>query len=369
VYGIADRAWQPLIGCNEDLPCAAHCWAKRTANRLGHAHSPEVREAHEGLVRIMPYRSGDAKLLEWTGVVRLNELRLLDPLGWRQPAVVATGYHGDIALLSDKDKKWVFAVEALCPHLRFIHLTKRPRELWEYFREPRARMTEIFRAAMEIGKLSGALVAAVLGEEGRVNPPDNWWFGISAEDQPRLDERAPWLMRLAGAGWNTWLSAEPLVGPMNMTRVNHTVYLREQLVDFARWDVERTGKSVQEAVARAAESVTDQVPAGEKPYINLLTGEWFDGWDTGNNGPKLGLVVVGGESGPGARACRIEWIENIIEQCRAAGTPCFVKQLGAYPVWAGAKCSPLQPGKGKNHNPLVWPLSLRVQEMPEGLRV
>lgn len=40
-------------------------------------------------------------------------------------------------------------------------------------------------------------------------------------------------------------------------------------------------------------------------------------------------VIVGGESGPGARPCNVEWIRSIVAQCKAAGTACFVKQLGA----------------------------------------
>lgn len=40
-------------------------------------------------------------------------------------------------------------------------------------------------------------------------------------------------------------------------------------------------------------------------------------------------VIVGGESGPGARPCNVEWIRSIVAQCKAAGVPVFVKQLGA----------------------------------------
>lgn len=43
-------------------------------------------------------------------------------------------------------------------------------------------------------------------------------------------------------------------------------------------------------------------------------------------------VVVGGESGPEARPCNVQWIRDIVRQCRAAGVPVFVKQLGAKPV-------------------------------------
>jgi protein gp37 len=39
-------------------------------------------------------------------------------------------------------------------------------------------------------------------------------------------------------------------------------------------------------------------------------------------------VIVGGESGPGARAMRPEWVVSIREQCRAAGVPFFFKQWG-----------------------------------------
>ena len=43
--------------------------------------------------------------------------------------------------------------------------------------------------------------------------------------------------------------------------------------------------------------------------------------------PKYKWVVVGCESGPNRRPCKIEWVESIVEQCRAANVPVFVKQL------------------------------------------
>lgn len=44
-------------------------------------------------------------------------------------------------------------------------------------------------------------------------------------------------------------------------------------------------------------------------------------------------VVVGCESGPNRRPCKIEWVESIVEQCLAANVPVFVKQLDI-----GGKC-------------------------------
>ena len=42
---------------------------------------------------------------------------------------------------------------------------------------------------------------------------------------------------------------------------------------------------------------------------------------------NLRWVVVGCESGPKRRPCKIEWVESIVEQCKAAKIPVFVKQI------------------------------------------
>ncbi|MGH7748882.1 MAG: DUF5131 family protein, partial [Candidatus Dormibacteria bacterium] len=68
----------------------------------------------------------------------------------------------------------------------------------------------------------------------------------------------------------------------------------------------------------------------------------------------IGWVIVGGESGRGARPLELSWVRDIRQQCRAAGVSCFVKQLGS--VWAG--------GRGKGEDPALWPDDLRVREMP-----
>lgn len=43
----------------------------------------------------------------------------------------------------------------------------------------------------------------------------------------------------------------------------------------------------------------------------------------------IGWVIVGGESGPGRRANEVAWVCSIVDQCRAAGVPVFVKQDSA----------------------------------------
>jgi protein gp37 len=67
-----------------------------------------------------------------------------------------------------------------------------------------------------------------------------------------------------------------------------------------------------------------QVPARVKflslePLLTSLPDLDLDGID---------WVIVGGESGPGARPMRIEWVTEIRDQCLAAGVPFFFKQWG-----------------------------------------
>ncbi len=51
----------------------------------------------------------------------------------------------------------------------------------------------------------------------------------------------------------------------------------------------------------------------------------------------LQWVIVGGESGPGARPMHPAWARDISDQCQAAGVPFFFKQWGA---WAPAPSQP-----------------------------
>lgn len=41
----------------------------------------------------------------------------------------------------------------------------------------------------------------------------------------------------------------------------------------------------------------------------------------------LHWVIVGCESGPKRRPCKIEWVQSIVDQCKASNVPCFVKQI------------------------------------------
>ena len=74
--------------------------------------------------------------------------------------------------------------------------------------------------------------------------------------------------------------------------------------------------------------------------------------------PKVDWVIVGGESGPKARPCNLDWIRSIVAQCKAAGVRCFVKQWGSYL----ANLYDLKDKKGGDDSEL--PLEFGVREMP-----
>jgi len=105
----------------------------------------------------------------------------------------------------------------------------------------------------------------------------NVWLGTSVENQAAADERIPHLLRTPAAV--RFLSCEPLLGPADLSQ-----YLR-------------------------CESC-----------LSPQTCWCADA--------RVNWVIVGGESGPGARPCNVAWIRSIVEQCRAASVPVFVKQLG-----------------------------------------
>lgn len=90
-------------------------------------------------------------------------------------------------------------------------------------------------------------------------------------------------------------------------------------------------------------------------------------------------VIVGGESGGKARPSRVQWIRDIVSQCKAADVACFVKQLGSNPEGDDIPEPTRNPITGtttlhvhqvltirdaKGGEPEEWPEDIRVREFP-----
>lgn len=124
---------------------------------------------------------------------------------------------------------------------------------------------------------------------------DNVWMGISAENQECLDERMHWLEKIPAR--IKFLSLEPLLGPVDLTPF------------FKPHKTEPSG----------------------------ITGSWSYGGQITIDYASQGRlwVIAGGESGNDNgvwkyRRCHMQWIQHVVEQCRMAGVPVFIKQLGTH---------------------------------------
>jgi protein gp37 len=128
---------------------------------------------------------------------------------------------------------------------------------------------------------SGAFWAGVSHHAGRylvtAPPLPNVWLGVSAEDQQRADLRIPALLDTPAAV--RWVSAEPLLGPIDLDNCS------------------------------GYQAVTDE------PDPTLTYLDW---------------VVVGGESGHGARPMHPQWARSLRDQCQQAGVPFLFKQRGEW---------------------------------------
>ncbi len=64
--------------------------------------------------------------------------------------------------------------------------------------------------------------------------------------------------------------------------------------------------------------------SGKPPHANAMLGYLKDG------GQWIDGVILGGESGPGARPMDPDWARSVRDQCQAAGVPFYFKQWGEY---------------------------------------
>jgi hypothetical protein len=167
-------------------------------------------------------------------------------------------------------------------------------------------------------------VQALLGYDTRW-PLPNVWLGVSCEDQATADERIPVLLDTPAAV--RFVSAEPLLGP----------------VDLSHW-LNIPAPEVFEDDPLAAHLMAEAIRDGQ--------GDCRRGID---------WVIVGGESGPGARPFDLAWARALVGQCRDAGVACFVKQLGAQPQ---TRFDVLHLDDRKGGDPAEWPEDLRVRQFP-----
>lgn len=185
-------------GCSRISPGCENCYAERMSARFSGPGHP-----YEGLTK-----GG-----KWTGVVRLIEPKLFEPLRWRRPRMVFVNSMSDLfhEKISDEDIDRVFAVMMIANTHVFQVLTKRAERMRRYMKEP-DRLERIAVAAAQLDHNSNLAYAI----ERYPWPPRSVWLGVSVENQKYADRRIGELLETPAH--LRFVSAEPLLGPINLAQ-------------------------------------------------------------------------------------------------------------------------------------------------------
>ena len=209
--------------------------------------------------------------------ILLHPDRLDKPLHWRKPRRIFVNSMSDLfhERVPMAFIAHVFAVMGYAPQHTFQVLTKRHGRMHHLMRSP-----EFWH---EVGYTLTAKVDPT-ARSFETLPLPNVHLGVSVEDQHWADIRIPALLDTPAAV--RFISAEPLLGPVSLR--------------WAKW----------------------------APLINA---NHLDG------ARMLDWVIVGGESGPGARPMDPQWARALRDQCVEAGVPFLFKQWGGIRPKAGGR--------------------------------
>jgi protein gp37 len=277
-----DSTFNPFIGCTKVSPGCENCYAEKLMDHRMHK---------------VVWGAGQQR-------VRTSAANWRKPLQWERHAAAFQAEHGrrqrvfcaSLADVFDNQVPiaWLADFLDLCrltQNLDKLLLTKRIGNV-----KPRlAAALEYASGVMLNPRLAYWIVNWLDGD----HPPADCWLGATVVNQEEADRDIPKL--LATPARVRFLSIEPMLGPVDLTRLPH-----------------------------------DGDGAGD-----ALAGEaWIEHWldDAGTRRERrragsfgrIDWVIAGGESGPGARPMHPDWSRSLRDQCAAAGVPFLFKQWGEW---------------------------------------
>lgn len=313
-----DETWNPTRGCSRVSEGCRNCYAERIAARF---NGTDIVDGQRKLRTFAGFAIRGQDGPHWTGRVELIESKLQEPLHWRKPRRVFVNSMSDLfhENLPYPDILHIFQTMGKCPRHTFQILTKRSAKMRE--------LLSLFwwRNLGHSPAMGGDhWVKVIAGEQraGDQNFLPNVWLGVSVENQQTADERIPLLLQTPAA--LRFVSYEPALGQVDFTALNGRI-------------------------------------GGTR--LDCLSGRWDD---DDSCGESVDWIIVGGESGPGARPFHLEWAREAIRQCKAAGVPVFVKQLGSRLVGETADLiylASMDSRKGGDWD--QWPPDLRIRQFPD----
>jgi protein gp37 len=330
-----DKTWNPFVGCSKISEGCRNCYAINQAYRNNAIAKTMPTKGRMKYYEGLTHKKGDH--VEWTGLVRFVPEALEIPLRWKKPRKIFVNSMSDLfhESIPFEQIDQVFAVMALSLRHTYQVLTKRPERMEEYVRSAKNRVRI---AAVDLGRTTKTEHVEIESCQWDW-PLPNVWLGVTVENQKTADERIPVLLQTHTA--LRFLSCEPLLESVNLTKKQLNANQYNYLLNS--WSPYGGG-------ARGA-------TAGCRISTLQSAIDW---------------VIVGGESGSGARLCDTDWIYSIVEQCQSSRVPVFVKQMGSkvmcecrtpeHPAWD--ELGPIYRISGKGGDMQQWPERLRVREFP-----
>jgi protein gp37 len=288
-----EQTWNPINGCSKISAGCKNCYAIPMSHRL--AHIPATAKKYAGITE-----KTEKGTINFTGKVSINDKALLEPLKRKKPTTYFVNSMGDL-FHENVPFEWidkVWAVMALCPQHTFQVLTKRPERMEAYLgylekdglvcydsninkyyflgvwgpnehtgiSEMKYRGFDPFEYDTELKVHKKIVFAGIF-------PLPNVWLGTSVENQEQAEKRILHLLACPAAV--RFLSCEPLLEKIDLN-----------------------------------------------PYVSLSD---YTEWKS-----PIDWVIVGGESGRGARPMHPEWVRSLRNQCKESNVPFFFKQWGEW---------------------------------------
>ncbi len=341
--GFKGETWNPIVGCDIESAGCKNCYAMKQAHRI---EKMQPGGHYKGTTKLVKGKA------VWTGKVKqAPKKNLTAPLRWSKPRLVFVNSMGDL-LHPNVPVEWidrVFAVMALAPQHKFLVLTKHPKRMREYLtafkpaksghpHDPQDHYPYVTRHGTDVPDRPKGEVCFHSNDW----PLPNVGLGVSVENQETADKRIPKLLQTPAA--MRFVSYEPALCPVDFT------------------------------------NITASTPTGDEQW-NCL--DKVEARDAEGPAPKtvIDQIIMGGESGKNARPLHAHWVRQTRDQCAAAGTPFFLKQLGNqvgerpenFKEWwtdsakniAAREREIITLKHRKGADPLEWPEDFRIQQFPE----
>lgn len=214
IYGVADRAWQIVVGCDPSMSCAPRCWARKTVARIVRCQATQSQDRAKFFqIALTP----DGK--KWSGQTFIDPKRLCDPLRWKKPGLVATGFHGDWGRLDAEDMIAVLRKVGAAQWLDFMLLSKQPASILTVLANRRWRNLGSGHCEWQSFWVPLVRPESLLpGEQYRETDKTflpNATLGCSVMNQAEADKYRLPMCCLSALGWRTHVWYEPAIGPVD----------------------------------------------------------------------------------------------------------------------------------------------------------